>query len=658
MKRFIKVTVAVCALLASAGAQTITGPISPTRINEKVNAAAGSGDACARLTVALTRVASGGVIEQGLLSGAQTCAAKVVISKPVHIYLGSKTVTCADASGTCFDVQSSGVIIDGEQGNTTLINGAASPTTQLIRVGTGMSSISDVTIRGITFDGNNQNGGIGVSLPSDTNVGARIAVERNRFQNMNIATGLEAQRSGIRFISGTFQDVRVANNTFSTVGLGLVLYNGQGVLVEGNAGDTFTVGNYLSFTYTGSVAGRDVIVRNNRGKGFMRMFAEVFGNAGSNAVFDGNYGRDWSGCTVSCMGISFPGANAGARIIGNDFDTLTPIGTVIGAAYGLEVGPDAEIIANRIAGFPTCIIANSNIRMSIVGNNLYNCVTGVTTTGTSALSTDVTIANNKIRDMRDAGIALSSSAVVIGNVITRTVAWPSDATGIYKGLALATPEKPEIVSGNSITQAQTTPTAGWSFRAVFVSASSAGKHAGTQVTNNLIVNQGSTQFGTGFWGNSAGSMQGMILTANTTQNLASVFVAGFADAITGGLNYDTGSTTTTAPGGYYGIAAPGLVTSFNTMGFSATPTFDFSKGGTEKITLSANVTSSTIANATAGQRITFMVCQNATGGFTFTWPTNVKGASAMGTTANTCSTQTFVFDGSNAYALGPAANNQ
>lgn len=96
----------------------------------------------------------------------------------------------------------------------------------------------------------------------------------------------------------------------------------------------------------------------------------------------------------------------------------------------------------------------------------------------------------------------------------------------------------------------------------------------------------------------------------------------------------------------------------NSVGFSATPAFDASLGNTQRITLAGNITSSTLVNASAGEFLYFIICQDAAGSRTFIWPANVKGGMTIGTTAGTCSAQAFVFDGNNAYALTPGVANQ
>ena len=97
---------------------------------------------------------------------------------------------------------------------------------------------------------------------------------------------------------------------------------------------------------------------------------------------------------------------------------------------------------------------------------------------------------------------------------------------------------------------------------------------------------------------------------------------------------------------------------FAHIDYSKTPTFDASTANTFEIRLRGNVSHSSLANATAGEQLTFIVCQDATGSRSFAWPTNVKGGAVVGSKRDTCSTQSFIFDGANAYALTPGVINQ
>jgi hypothetical protein len=95
-----------------------------------------------------------------------------------------------------------------------------------------------------------------------------------------------------------------------------------------------------------------------------------------------------------------------------------------------------------------------------------------------------------------------------------------------------------------------------------------------------------------------------------------------------------------------------------TVSFSATPAFNAALGNTQKLTLTGNVTSSTLTSPVAGQLISFIICQDATGGRQFNWPANVKGAMHIGAKPSSCSAQSFVYDGANAYAVTPGVINQ
>lgn len=90
--------------------------------------------------------------------------------------------------------------------------------------------------------------------------------------------------------------------------------------------------------------------------------------------------------------------------------------------------------------------------------------------------------------------------------------------------------------------------------------------------------------------------------------------------------------------------------------YSTTPAFvvpsSSTTGAAFKITLGGNVVSSTLASATSGQMLNWLICQDGTGGRSFVWPANVIGgmtiSATRNSTASTCYTQTGVYDGTNA----------
>lgn len=76
--------------------------------------------------------------------------------------------------------------------------------------------------------------------------------------------------------------------------------------------------------------------------------------------------------------------------------------------------------------------------------------------------------------------------------------------------------------------------------------------------------------------------------------------------------------------------------------FSSTPTFNAASGTTFEITLTGNVTSSTLSNVFAGQRITFIIHQDATGSRTFVFPTNVLSSGTIDPGVSNTSVQEFI----------------
>lgn len=87
--------------------------------------------------------------------------------------------------------------------------------------------------------------------------------------------------------------------------------------------------------------------------------------------------------------------------------------------------------------------------------------------------------------------------------------------------------------------------------------------------------------------------------------------------------------------------------SLYTVTFSGSPVFNLALGRTQKITLVASVASSTLTNQVAGVTYTFLIIQDATGGWTFSWPTEVRGAVEVGTEPSMGSIQEFISDGAN-----------
>lgn len=93
------------------------------------------------------------------------------------------------------------------------------------------------------------------------------------------------------------------------------------------------------------------------------------------------------------------------------------------------------------------------------------------------------------------------------------------------------------------------------------------------------------------------------------------------------------------------LAGSGSAPRVKTIAFSATPVFDCSSGVNPlepklEITLTGNVTSSTLTGISAGMTITVHIVEDGSGGHTFVPPANLPLA-PIDTTANQVNTQTF-----------------
>lgn len=104
-------------------------------------------------------------------------------------------------------------------------------------------------------------------------------------------------------------------------------------------------------------------------------------------------------------------------------------------------------------------------------------------------------------------------------------------------------------------------------------------------------------------------------------------------------------------------AGGGSAADYTPVSFSATPTFTAGSNTADawSITLTGNVSSSTLASPGSGERLGFKICQDGTGGRTFAWPAGFSKAATISPVASACTKQEFYWDGSaNAVPLAPA----
>jgi hypothetical protein len=123
----------------------------------------------------------------------------------------------------------------------------------------------------------------------------------------------------------------------------------------------------------------------------------------------------------------------------------------------------------------------------------------------------------------------------------------------------------------------------------------------------------------------------------------------------GGTNCASGNTLYTVDG-----IGGGSTTLTTIVNYSTTPAFqDAAQNQLFEITLTGNASSQplTAVGVTPPGIITWEITQDGAGSHTFSWPANTVGGVTISSTANVMTQQSFIWNGVNAIALGPATYN-
>lgn len=187
------------------------------------------------------------------------------------------------------------------------------------------------------------------------------------------------------------------------------------------------------------------------------------------------------------------------------------------------------------------------------------------------------------------------------------------------------------------------PAAAPTFRAL-VAADVSGLGLGT-VTSVALTLTGSALLSLGVTGSPITTAGTLALTVNFANQAKNTFLAGPVSGSAGAVTAR--------------LIVPADLPGGTAVASAASMTFDASVNSSFRVLMGTNVTSSAISNPTARQVITFIIAENATGGFTFAWPSNVRGASNIQTDANGVNVQSFIYDEvtSQWRAIGPGSWN-
>jgi hypothetical protein len=122
----------------------------------------------------------------------------------------------------------------------------------------------------------------------------------------------------------------------------------------------------------------------------------------------------------------------------------------------------------------------------------------------------------------------------------------------------------------------------------------------------------------------------------------------------GGSNCSTGSTI-----GFLNGVGGGSTTLTTIVPYSATPAFMVAaQNQLFEITLTGNASAQplTFVGVTPPSYVVFQITQDGSGGHTFSWPANSVGGCNINSAANSVTQQMFIYNGTNATAVGPCVS--
>lgn len=95
----------------------------------------------------------------------------------------------------------------------------------------------------------------------------------------------------------------------------------------------------------------------------------------------------------------------------------------------------------------------------------------------------------------------------------------------------------------------------------------------------------------------------------------------------------------------------------NAMAFGASPTFDAAAYSSFRMTLTGNITSSSLVNPKQGREIVFQFCQDAVGGRTMVWPISFDATPRLDTRANKCTNTAWYYAGTRWKMIGQGGDS-
>ncbi|MBI2820386.1 MAG: hypothetical protein HYX73_10435 [Acidobacteria bacterium] len=566
-------------------------------------------NAGAKIAAAITDLPStGGTVDARGLEGAQAFSSTLTISKPVVLLLGATTVTFS-GSAPCINITSSNVTIRGIRDATTIQNNTNG---DCIRANT-LNQTSGLVLEDLNITdgvGAGRTSGSGVLVDGTTGA-ARFAIRRVHVADHQFGFTLA------NFLLSVLEQCRATSN------------ESHGFNYSASAGGSTTL--VSTANYSSSNAGYGYYYA-----GSMNSLASDADAAESNTlggVFLDNQNNGIYGSTFNNLALELNAAFGFKALNATNITLISPTVVSTTGSPGHGILFDSVRQGQIIGG-----ISNSNAAYGVKISNTVTTSNTITITGLRAgsnasgrISADGTASYIETNSEETDGDLLS---LVATNHTPYLQRWKNATAGVEFGWLITNGGSLELYKVGAGVQVSMVP--------------------GSAVTYaDRIVSPGLTSTA------SDPADAGVIRVANDEVAIGAEAAPAGTD---GTLKYNSSEQwETNSPLTVTGsvTASKAILSHQEAMTFSATPTFDASLGNSFKMTLTDNVSSSTISNPQTGQFLTLLLCQDGTGSRTMTWPTNLKlagGTFTLTTTLNKCDSVTAVYDGTNWYEIGRAAN--
>ena len=408
---------------------------------------------------------------------------------------------------------------------TLLMSRSAPQHTGIVKLAYGAGD--NITISGLTFDGNGVGGALHIAVDGQTAIpSTNVQILSNIFRNTTPApTG---PWDGAIYDPVGLVNSQIVGNQVVNCGYGFYIADPNVVAITDNTFQTVHNGDAISVVFSPApfVYGQGLQILRNAGQHLGRMAIELWPNGGNtfqtsliqNVTISDNTFTDWDpGYDPNPFGISVA---AGQQMTIQNNKLLGGV-----AGYGIEMGsPLSTVSQNMIQGFPIGIILHDS-HGSVIDSNLLSqqTVAAIELSNAPGSRASLTITNNRMLSPKTLGIFMNTNDWGGSNVSNNSIwrmagTYSDDAIGAFTGIGIAPPNSPVTVSSNTITQSATSVPPGFSFIGIRINGDS-GTNAASVYLKNSIISMAPTGQSWGIYGNSAGSLDGTVIQSNSFQGL-------------------------------------------------------------------------------------------------------------------------------------------